>query len=368
MRIPLFVRGGLVSIVLALAACSTAESPQPSFAKRSYDRVAGWEADAHSKALETFAISCKKLQKMPADKTIGQGVLAAPASAWQPACIAASQTSPLEAKRFFERYFTPYLVGMGGDPEGLFTGYFEPMLQGSLSKQGMYQTPVYALPSDVKKGVEYYSRQAIDQGALQGRGLELAWVDNPVDLFFLHIQGSGKIRLDDGSVLRVGYAGKNNQAYVALGKVLIDQGYLEKADVNMFTIKDFLARHPEKAQALMWQNPSYVFFRPLTDEGGPIGGQGVPLTALRSLAVDHRIIPYGMPLFVNTTLPQTSLTPKQSFQQLMIAQDTGGAIRGAVRGDIFFGEGALAETLAGMMKGDGHYTALVPNTIAAQLR
>ena len=208
--------------------------------------------------------------------------------------------------------------------------------------------------------VPYADRAAIEKGALVGRGLELVWVDDPVDAFFLEIQGSGRVHLDEGSVMRVGYAGKNGHAYTAIGRVLVKMGALELEAVTMGSIRAWLAANPAKARDVLIKNRSFVFFREIQGPG-PIGAQGVALSAGRSLAVDRKFLPLGVPLFVAADDPAGRLAP---VRRLMVAQDTGGAIRGPVRGDIFFGHGARAAANAGQARLRGRYWILLPVSVA----
>jgi len=207
----------------------------------------------------------------------------------------------------------------------------------------------------------YFSRGEIERGALDGRALELAWVDDPIKKFFLQIQGSGLVRLDDGRLLRVGYADQNGRVYRAIGRDLIEMGELTREEVSLQTIDAWLRANPDRAEEIMDKNPSYVFFQLLGEADeleGPLGAQGVPLQAGRSLAVDRRFIPYGAPIWLETTAPLPD--GEQVLRRLMIAQDTGGAIRGGVRGDVFWGAGDLAEFVAGHMNNRGSYYVMLP--------
>ncbi len=346
---------------LLLAACAGRE--RPTLTLSNYDALPGWAADDHAAGLDAFRGSCTALLKLPPEKQVGMDAFQAPAFTWQEICQAAEGVAPENARAFFEAQFTPFSVSSARKGEvGLFTGYYEPVLRGSRKRHGPYQWPVYALPDDVQKGEPYFTREAIDQGALAGRHLEIAWVDDRAALFFMHIQGSGRIALDSGEHIRVNFAGKNNQPYVALGRVLIDAGELNKDDVNMFSLREWLHTHPGQAPDMMWKNPSYVFFKEMPSSGEPPGAEGVALMPMRSLAIDSHLYPYGLPFYLNAELPGG-----QPLSRLMIAQDTGGAIRGVVRGDVYFGGGAAAEQLAAYMKAEGQFTALVPNAIAATL-
>ena len=288
------------------------------------------------------------------------------------------------AKRYFETWFVPYEVidtENGGAP-GLFTGYYEPELNGAWTKGGAFQTPLLSRPDDllsvslgafddnlggntiwgrVQNGklVPYPDRTAIEGGALQDLSKPLLWVDDPVDAFFLHIQGSGLVRMQDGTVARVGFAGKNGRPYVSIGRILIDRGEIPANRLTMDSIRDWVHARPTAGPELLQNNPSYVFFRLLQGDG-PLGAQGVALTAERSVAVDRRYLPLGAPMWLET---QDALDVDQAYNRLMVSQDTGGAIKGQVRGDIFFGAGVLAEKRAGNMKRPGRYFILLPHSV-----
>jgi membrane-bound lytic murein transglycosylase A len=288
-----------------------------------------------------------------------------------------------KARDFFEKHFRPWKVSAGRYSKGLFTGYYEPSLNGSLERHGPYQTPVHARPADLVmvdlgmfredlKGKRiagrvnggrlhpFEDRAEIVAGKLPKESSEvIAWVDDPVGAFFLQIQGSGRIALDNGEVLRVGYAGQNGYPYYAIGRELIKRGQLTKENVSLQSIRAWLEAHPHRAAEIMNTNKSYVFFRVL-DGPGPLGAEGVPLTQGRSLAVDRTKFTYGVPVWIDTQPPVKGYWP---LQQLMIAQDTGGAIRGAVRGDVFWGHGERAERLAGHMKSKGEMWILLPVSV-----
>ncbi|MBT4889046.1 MAG: murein transglycosylase, partial [Rhodospirillales bacterium] len=282
---------------------------------------------------------------------------------------------------FFEKNFRPYLVFNTGDPVGLFTGYYEAQLQGSWQPGGVYNVPIHARPKDIisvdlgkfraelsgtvvagrmekNEFLPYYDRAAIMGGALSGKQLELMWVNSAVDAFFLHIQGSGRVIMEDGSSVRVGYAGRNGARYVAVGRELIAAGLVSQEDMSMQAIRAWMEANPVAAQALMNTNPSYIFFR-LLDEANPVGAQGVELTAGYSLAVDDDFIPYGMPIWLDITDPRDP-DHKTPLRRLVVSQDTGSAIKGPVRGDLFWGGGREAAAAAGVMKEHGMYYLLLP--------
>jgi membrane-bound lytic murein transglycosylase A len=290
--------------------------------------------------------------------------------------------TPSQARQYFETHFTPVAATADGEPEGLFTGYYEASLRGSRTQEGPYRIPLRAKPSDlvmvnlgefreelkgqriagrVKGGLlkPYEDRAAIEDGKLPpDQDRVLFWVDNAVDAFFLQIQGSGVVTLPDGSAVQVGYDGQNGHPYYAIGKELVKRGHLAQSDVSMQAIRSWLAENPVEGRDIMRTNKSYVFFRVL-DKDGAIGGEGLPLTAGRSLAIDHSLIPYGVPVFVDLAPPRPQ---DQRIQRLMVAQDTGGAIRGPVRGDVFWGFGPDAEAIAGPMKSRGRAWFLLPKS------
>jgi membrane-bound lytic murein transglycosylase A len=335
----------------------------------SYAQIDGWEEDSPAEALPAFLKSCDKFSKRSDTAKLHATGVGGTYSDWREVCDKAislqttTEQDPTIVKQFFEENFQPYLATNNGNPEGRFTGYFEIDLRGSLTKTEKYKYPIYKLPCKIEKGNPYYCRADIVNGVIAGKGFELAWVDDPVEDFFLHIQGSGRIHLEDGSVLRVGYDGQNGHPYTPIGRVLIERGYIEKEKMSAQAIKKWLRANPEKTNEILNTNPSYVFFRILKEEG-PIGAQGVPLTPYRSLAVDKRFVPYGTPIFINAALTGTEI-PNQPFKKLLIAQDTGGAIKGPVRGDLFFGNGQEAEHLAGYQNNLGHYFILLPKKVGA---
>jgi membrane-bound lytic murein transglycosylase A len=340
--------------ILFLTSCSDGLTLK----KSSFDKINGWNMDNHQEALSSFLKSCERFNTLPKNKPSHQSGIAGTYGTWQEIC--AKATSYDNAKEFFEDNFRPHLARSKRDPKGTFTGYYEIELKGSRTKHGEYQYPIYKRPSDLSDGQKYYSRKEITEGALEGSNYELAWVSDPVRSFFLHIQGSGRITLDDGSVLRVGYHGQNNHKYFAIGRLMIDEGYIKKEDMSAQAIEAWLHKNPDKTDSILNQNPSYVFFREIKGEG-PIGGQGVPLTPERSLAIDKKYIPYGVPIWVDVAL--SGDTTGKNFRKLMVAQDTGGAIRGPVRGDIFFGYGQEAEYLAGHQNSIGQYFLLLPKNL-----
>ncbi len=344
-------------ILLVLSACTTPETLtlQP----QTFDDLDGWRTANHSSTLSAFRESCTVMMKRDSDASLGQQM--GQVRDWEPACAAAVKTPKAKARAFFEEHFSPFKSVSNLRPDGLFTGYYEIELKGSLKKTKRFKYPIYSLPPEIARG---FTRAQINAGALEGKGLELLWVEDPVRLFFLHIQGSGILRLPNGKAIRIGYDGQNGKAYVSLGRWLIDNNYMAQEDVDAPAIKQWLRQNPDLAQYAMEQNPSYIYFRrrdDLSRAQGPIGAQTVPLTSYCSLAIDKRFYGYGIPMWVETDLPNG-----RPFRKLAISQDTGGAIRGAIRADIFYGHGKTAETLAGYMNQRGNLWVLLPKELAAR--
>jgi membrane-bound lytic murein transglycosylase A len=377
------MRFALLSLfLLGLASCAVVPTkPAPehlTLTPVSFDDLDGWAKDAPASALAAFQNSCVALAGKASTASLG---IAGKAASWQQACVAAQKTAVTDdaARAYFEQGFRPFAVSGNEGAEGLFTGYYVPELHGSATQGGAFQTPLYARPSDIiavdlgafkadlkgqhivgkvdhNKLIPYDDRASIAQGALANRAQPLVWIDDPVGAFFLEVQGSGRIRLTDGALMPVGYDGANGHAYVAVGRVLADRGDLPRP-VTMPAIRAWLAAHPAQAQDVMNVNPSYVFFRRLPTQD-ILGAEGVPLTPGRSLAVDTGFMTLGMPVWLDTTDGQGAV-----LQRLMIAQDTGGAIKGAVRGDFFWGAGPEAATQAGSMQSRGSYYVLLPKTV-----
>ncbi|MDE2336498.1 MAG: MltA domain-containing protein [Alphaproteobacteria bacterium] len=347
----------------------------------------GWNADDQSKAAVALQRSCGQMMLKPPAAAFDVGGRTGTMAEWQAVCTALAAAPPQDgaaARKFFEAHFTPYVMSGNAGTQGLFTGYYEPTLHGSTRRHGKYIVPIYGRPENlvtvdlgvfnpalkgehivgrVDKGkalVPYYDRAAIDRGALKGVGETIVWVNNAVDAFFLHIQGSGRIVMSDGKVLRVGYAAQNGLPYVAIGRAMVERGYLDKSNVSMQSIRAWLEGHPKQAAQVMDINESYIFFRKLGRAtgplDGPLGAEGVPLVPRRSLAVDHSLIPYGVPVWIDAANPSGG----DDLQRLMVAQDTGGAITGAVRGDFFWGAGKEATEMAGLMDSKGRAWMLLP--------
>ncbi|MGB0681311.1 MAG: murein transglycosylase A [Magnetovibrionaceae bacterium] len=380
-----------MSLGLLLVACAPKKAIEPTLDLKpsAFSSLQGWSDHDVRAAVAALSLSCDRLKNLPEARPRGPNGLTA--GDWAAACahLSGSQADGAEGaevlRNRLEALFQPFAVTDAGNPEGLITGYFEAELHGSRNRGGPFQTALLGLPEeavsinlgdfrDNLKGTTLVGRleggrlkplpdrAEIEAGAYAGQGLEILWVDDPVDAFFLHIQGSGRVRMDSGETLRVGYAGKNGHVYRAIGRDLIASGAVRREDMSMQAIRDWLEANPGQAEDLMNKNRSYVFFREIPGPG-PIGAQGVPLTAGASIAIDPRFIPYGAPIWLETTHP---LEPGQMIRRLVIAQDTGGAIRGVVRGDLFWGFGEEAARLAGAMKQPGRYWILLPKKNTAR--
>jgi membrane-bound lytic murein transglycosylase A len=355
----------------------------------------GWQAlpavleDSLAEALPALVRSCDKFAALPADRPIGPEGLGGSAGEWAPACARIAALAPgdeTSLRAVLETEFTAFLVSEDGRTEGLFTGYYEAELTGSRNKPAVPATPLYGLPDDLvrvdlglfgdtfgkkkvlgrvdeRRLVPYYDREQIDgEGVLAGRGLELLWAHDPVEAFFLHVQGSGRVKLDDGSVVRVGFAGSNGLPFTGIGRLMLDEGIIPPSEASAQGIKAWLRAHPSQAEEILFRNDRYIFFRVIEGDG-PIGSQGVALTPGRSLAIDPAFIPLGAPLFLETTWPGS----ERPLRRLVVAQDTGSAIKGPVRGDLFWGYGAPALEQAGRMKQSGRYYLLLPKAVGGRL-
>ena len=377
----------LIILLCFLAACEQAEEEKPDIkplrvlVESDFQALPDWGEDNLSGFVSAFEKSCARFAKKPPDAIIPLIENAGTYGDMQKTCQLLEKTPKdnVTLKSFFEEHFVPHQVHDNDNPIGLFTGYYEASLRGAWEKKLPYIIPLHTRPDDLVmvnlgefreelKGQRiagrvtggklkpYENRTDIVSGKWPHNDKVLLWVDDPVDAFFVQIQGSGLVEMDDGSLQRIGYAGQNGHPYYAIGRELIKRGALTKENVSMQTIRAWLADNPDKADEIMNSNASYVFFRAL-DQGGPIGAEGVVLTPERSLAVDRTMIPYGLPLWVNIKAPREGM---EDLRQMMVAQDTGGAIRGPVRGDVFWGHGSRAEDIAGKMKSQGQYWVLLP--------
>lgn len=383
----------LIPLLLALTAPAGAVVPAPLFpeaavAPARFADLPGWREDDPRPAFAAFRRSCTRILAAPDLVDPPRPVFTALKRPCRQAARMPRHPDVRMARRFFEREFRPLRVTPLEAAEGFLTGYYEPEIAGSLTPNASYSVPLYRRPSDLileappaggvpaNRGkafrddngtlVPYWDRAAIDDGALKGRGLELVYLRDPADLFFAQIQGSLRVRLPDGRVLRLNYDGHNGQPYTPVGRILIQNGIIPRERMSMDAIRGYIADHPAEGRELMRQNRSYVFFREATElsaQDGAVGAQGLPLTAGRSIAVDKRIHVYGTPIFLDAELPLGEEGGAQPFRRLMIAQDTGSAIIGPARADIFFGAGAAAGSTAGRIQHPGRFTVLVPKAL-----
>jgi membrane-bound lytic murein transglycosylase A len=350
--------------------------------------IAGWRDDDHLAAYKAFRVSCKPIaaqHNTPADpKALGTSL--------RDPCRAARAVDISDgpkAKAFFEEQFLPLRISRLGEGDGFVTGYYEPVIDGSRTQTDVYTVPVYRRPSNLfvrgfnqssvglpnkgevfrkigrRKLVPYYDRAAIEDGAIAGRGLEICWLKNQTDLLFSQIQGSARVRLEDGSTVRINYDAHNGYPYTAVGRILIDRGIIPKEQMSMQKIREWMEQNPDGANELRRQNRAYVFFREvqLSDKDEAVGGQGVPLTPGRSIAVDRALHVYGTPFFIEGELPIESEQSKTPFHRLMIAQDTGSAIVGPARADLYFGAGVEAGKVSGRLRHNMHFVILVPKSL-----
>lgn len=330
------IKTGLAGICSALLLAAPAMA-EPTYTILDYDDLNGWAADDHAAALAVFINTCGDI----------------PRPEWARLCAFAKDNPP--ARDFFETLFQPVLIEDGMPM--LFTGYYEPEIAGDLRQSDVFQHPIYRVPPDLVDGGTYLSRREIDEtDALKNQSLEIAWLADPVDLFFLQVQGSGRIRLPNGNVIRVGYGGKNGREYSSVGQALVARGIYEPHQVSADVIRSWVRQNPEEGQQLLWQNESYVFFREVNEippELGPLGAMDRSITPMRSVAVDPSMTLLGAPVWIE----KQGADP---INRLMIAQDTGSAIKGAQRADIFFGTGDEAGRAAGQVKDGGRMVVLMP--------
>jgi peptidoglycan lytic transglycosylase A len=357
------------------------------YAPMAWGDIPGWNDDDHLAAFKAFRASCKVIaaQSSPSGDKALSGSLREP-------CLQARAvdiSDGAKAKAFFEQQFDPLQISRLGEDAGFVTGYYEPVIDGSRTKTDVYTVPVYRRPSNLfvrgynqesvglpnkgevfrkigrRKLVPYYDRAQIEDGAIAGRGLEICWLKSQIDLLFAQIQGSARVRLEDGSTVRINYDAHNGYPYTAVGRVLIDRGIIPRDQMSMQKIREWMTQNPEAANDVRRQNRAYVFFREvqLSDKDEAVGAQGVPLTPGRSIAVDKSLHVYGTPFFIEGELPIESEQSKTPFRRLMIAQDTGSAITGPARADLYFGAGADAGRVSGRLRHNMHFVMLVPKSL-----
>jgi membrane-bound lytic murein transglycosylase A len=384
--------GAAALILLGLTGAALAKPKNPlrladtQYVPITWIDIDGWVEDDQAAAFATFMQSCKAILRgtqAMRDTRPMYGAL-------YDVCRKAAETKPKDAKEareFFERHFRPVRISPLGTPDGFLTGYYEPIVEGTRKETDEHVHPLYRKPPNLLPGgrmaiaakattskgkkrsrrvlVPYHDRAAIDDGVLAGRGLEICWLKDPIDSFFIHIQGSVRVKLDDGKLMRLNYVAQNGHPYVAVGKFLIERKIVPKEEMSMRRIRQWMEANPEEGKALRRKNKSYVFFRDtgLAANEEPIGAQGVSLTPDRSIAVDRNLHIYGTPFFISGELPIESEQPTTKFRKLMVAQDTGGAIIGPARADIYFGAGDTPADIAGRMRHPGRFVMLVPNAV-----
>jgi membrane-bound lytic murein transglycosylase A len=350
--------------------------------------IVGWSGDDHLAAYGAFKASCKPIaaqQKPPSDpKALGTSL--------RDPCLVArglELVDGVKAKAFFEEHFTPLRISRLGEAEGFVTGYYEPIIDGSLTENEVYKVPVYRRPSNLfvrgtkqssvglpnggkvyrkigrRKLVPYFDRAEIEDGAIAGRGLEIVYLKSQTDLLFSQIQGSARVSLPDGSTVRINYDAHNGYPYTPVGRILIERNIIPRDQMSMQKIREWMEQNPNGADELRRQNKSFVFFREvqLSDKDEAVGAQGVPLTPGRSIAVDKGLHVYGTPFFIEADLPIETEISKTPFRRLMIAQDTGSAIIGPARADLYFGAGLEAGKVSGRLRHNARFVILVPKSL-----
>src|SRR6202011_5805979 len=363
------------------------------YAPLAWAEVAGWSEDDHLQAYRAFRASCRPIaaERTPPADPKADNPKALGTSLRDPcrAARALDISDGAKAKAFFEDHFLPLRISRLGEGDGFVTGYYEPVIDGSRTQTDVYSVPVYRRPSNLfvrgvnqdspslpnkgqvfrkigrRKLVPYYDRAEIEDGAIAGRGLEICWLKNQTDLLFSQIQGSARVRLEDGSSIRINYDSHNGYPYTAVGRILIDRGIIPKEQMSMQKIREWMDQNPDGAKELRRQNRAYVFFREvnLSDKDEAVGAQGVPLTPGRSIAVDKALHVYGTPFFIEGALPIESEQSRTPFRRLMIAQDTGSAITGPARADLYFGAGAGAGRVSGRLRHNMRFVMLVPKSL-----
>jgi membrane-bound lytic murein transglycosylase A len=388
-------RGVVAAALLAAASVSAAglasaegrdpmKIPDTQYEPVDWASIDGWAQDNHDAAFAVFLKSCRAILRSTTAMREGRRMYSALYHVCRKA-VAAKPSKPGEARAFFEHNFRPIHISPLGTDDGFLTGYYEPIVTGVRRREDGFDYPLYRKPPNLLPGgrmlissvaagkkkarrrklVPFHDRAAIDDGVLSGRHLEICWLKDPVDAFFAHIQGSVRVLLDDGELMRLNYQAANGHPYYAVGRYLIERGIVPKEQMSMDRIRQWMERHPDEGRALRRKNKSYVFFREtrLANDEEPIGAQGVSLTPGRSIAVDRNLHVYGTPFFISAMLPIQSEQPTTPFRRLMIAQDTGGAIVGPARADIYFGAGDEAGSISGRLRHPGRFVMLLPREL-----
>jgi membrane-bound lytic murein transglycosylase A len=388
-----------VAVLIPMAAGDAAAKPfrlpDTQLLPATFDMLNGWASDDHVAALEAFRKSCEPILRRAKSKAPVKPIEQALRDPCSRVVLYRMPISGTAARVFFEQNFRPVRISKVGEEDGFITGYYEPEIEGSRKPREGFGVPFYRRPPELRsrtpgiakvKGpsraasgkkmqtgtrqagriVPYYDRAAIEDGALDGRELELVWTNDEIDAFFTHIQGSARVRLRDGTLMRINYDAQNGHPYLAVGRVLIERGIVPKDEMTMDKIRTFISEHPEEGRELMRMNRSYIFFREVSELGQddePMGAQGVSLVPERSIAVDRGLHVYGTPFWIAATLPIEHESAETPFRRLMVAQDTGGAIVGPARADIYFGAGIEAGAVAGRLRHAGTFYMLVPNAL-----
>jgi len=371
-----------LALSLIAAACGPATAHELKFRHAkveplTFAKLAGWKADDHAAAYQTFLKSCSAIVQAGPSARKGQPIFAG----LYKVCERANALGPLDrdkARAFFEANFRPVRIlpevhtyGYYTGADGFYTGYYEAEVTGSRVKTADYNVPLYRVPGRLagRRSTVFsqFDRLAIEGGALAGRGLEICWIKNPVDAFFAQIQGSTRVKLEDGELLRLNYIASNGKPYTPVGRIMIDQGLCTPEDMSMDKIREYMEANPDAGKALRDKNRSFVFFSETQLKPGdePVGAEGIQLTPGRSLAVDPHVHVYGEPIWIDAKFPITSDLPQDTFRRLMFAQDTGSAIRGVARADIYFGHGDDVPHIAGRIKQFGKFVMLLPQGVAA---
>lgn len=352
-----------------------------------WPEIDGWAEDDHDAAFAAFLNSCRAILQGTEATREAQSVYGALYAVCRKA-VALKPRKPGEARAFFEQNFRPVRISPLGEADGFLTGYYEPIIEGRRKQTRQFDYPLYRKPPNLLPGgrmlvtsvssrrrgkgkirkrllLPFHDRAAIDDGVLAGRNLEICWLKDPIDAFFAHIQGSVRVQLDDGRMLRLTYLAANGHPYVSIGRYLIERNIIPREEMSMDRIRQWMQAHPEEGKVLRRKNKSYVFFREthLANDQEPIGGEGISLSPGRSIAVDHKLHVYGTPFFISADLPIESEKPTTKFRRLMIAQDTGGAIIGPARADIYFGAGDEAGSISGRLRHPGRFVMLLPNGV-----
>jgi membrane-bound lytic murein transglycosylase A len=379
---------GLGAMTPVAAEMSPLKIPNSQLEPLAWSDLGGWSDDDHVAAFHTFMDSCKAILPRSAPAREAGPMF----NALQQVCRRArsyAASSEEKAREFFETNFRPVRIATLGEAAGFVTGYYEPIVEGSRTWSQEFQVPLYRKPSNLipggrrrvtdgfpnkgtvgrkfgrKKIVPYYDRGEIEEGVLTGRNLEICWLKDPIDLLFIQIQGSARIRMEDGSIVRVNYAAHNGYPYQPVGRYLIENGTIPREEMSMDRIRKWMEENPDDAKEIRRKNRSYVFFRevPLSGTEEPKGAQGVSLTPGRSIAVDKALHIYGTPFYIEADLPIDSGQPTTKFRRLMVGQDTGSAIVGPARADLYFGAGQQAGTVAGRIRHPGRFAMLVPREL-----